>query len=509
MSSFAQAQAAYDPNNIIRDDTFTNSTTMDQAAIQSFLAQKGSCLATVDPSLLGTGGLSAAAIIASAAQSANGGQGINPQVLLVTMQKEWSLVTKSCADLEALYGGYDGGPNVYLKRGLGYDVPDVLGIGSCLYTFDAQLRGAMCSGNHYFGAPDSMRAAYSNNQVGPGGTYAFPTPFVVQQYSDQVGNITITPRTKSTAVLYRYTPYAYYGNYNFYNLFSGWFGNPACPPNLGIIKSTTSPTYAIKDSIKYPVNSLDTLFAWGMDCLSVDTVSDDVLNTYPTGAPITRVIKSVDSSSIYVVANGARRHIRTSLYVTQLGLDSEPVSELPSSVVNAIPEGAPLGYLVKAPNDDKIYLAQATTKIYIPDVPTVAAWGFDLSELIILDSTYINALPTIATLSMLVKGSAPEIYVATNHQFFWIPSLQRVQDWAMQNFSVTVVDDQFLNSLPKAGQLTKLTRGSGDPIYYIDKGKRYHITSLATAQRYLKNYGPLTPMSDILIGRIPTGPDIK
>lgn len=502
-------QAAYNPSNILRDDIFTNKDAMSEGDIQNFLTSNNSCLATADPSSLGPTTSSAAKLINDAAKNANGGQGINPQVVLVTLQKEWSLVTMSCAQLDALYGNYGGGPQVYLKRALGYNVPDVLGIGDCLYSFSAQLNGNICNGDSYLGSPGSMRRSYSTNQVGPGGAAPFPQAFSIQEYSDKPGNVTINPQTKATAVLFRYTPYAYYGNYNFYNTFNAWFGNPACPANLSLYKGSGADLYAVKDGVRYRIANPETVSAWGMYCLDVANVSDDQINSFGNGGSITRVVRDTGTGYVFIVMNGSRRHIRTPRYVDQLGLSGEPVVDLPSNVINAIPEAAPLGFLVKASGQSAIYLAQLNSKYYVPNIPTIEAWGFTLSELVEVTSSFVDSLPTAGNLTVLTKGSHPETYLASEHNLVYIPSLQRVRDWDLQNFSLTVLDDQFLDSLPKTGVLSKVTRGSGTSTYYVSDGTRKYISTLSAARQYDAQYGPLIKISDTIIGRIAMSGVIK
>lgn len=498
----------YDPNNIIRDDIFSNVTSLSATDIQNFLTSKGSCLATANPADLGTTGQTAAQIIYQAATTANGGSGINPQVILTTLQKEWSLISLSCASLESIYGGSSGGPQVYLKRAAGYNVPDVLGVGSCLYTFTAQLLGEDCpSGNagpgRYMGGPSSMRSSFDTNRVGPGGSYPWPTNFTIQQYSDRAGNITVAPVTKATSVLYRYTPYAYYGNYNFFNIFQTFFGNPICRTNLTVIQATGgSESAVLYNGVKYPIVSLDALRAWGLDCVPITYVSSGTYAGYPTGGMISRVFKEIEGPQVYIAQNGVRRHIRTSLYVEQMGLSGEPYYEIPAGIIAGLPEGNPLGFLVRGTGQSAIYLAQGSVKYYVADVPTIEAWGFPLSELIDIDSVYLSDLPTAGNLSTLVKGSGPDIYVATLRSFAYAPSTARLQDWNMQNISVTLLDDSFLASLPKINPLSRVTRGTGPDSYYIENKKRYYISSIKTLVQLQGQYGSLTPMSDTTIAAI-------
>ncbi|HVQ45022.1 MAG TPA: hypothetical protein VMT30_08780 [Candidatus Saccharimonadia bacterium] len=108
---------AYSNGRLMDDAVFDNTSTMNESQIQAFLASKGPCLANyhdVDPNWNGsawtyTGSVSAAHIIARAAAE----WGINPQVILATLQKEESLIT----------GGIGCG-NVVMTSAMGYGCPD-------------------------------------------------------------------------------------------------------------------------------------------------------------------------------------------------------------------------------------------------------------------------------------------------------------------------------------------------------------------------------------------------
>src|SRR4051812_22649868 len=98
-----QAQAAFNANNIMDDNVFDNTSTMNAAQIDAFLnGFPASCISTnngfsaPDPTGYspGTGftyggNVSAGTVIYHAAKAYD----LNPQVLLATLQKEQSLVT--------------------------------------------------------------------------------------------------------------------------------------------------------------------------------------------------------------------------------------------------------------------------------------------------------------------------------------------------------------------------------------------------------------------------------
>jgi hypothetical protein len=93
---------AYSNSRLMDDQIFDNSGSMSESQIQSFLASKGPCLANysdVDPSWNGstwsyTGSVSAAHIIYKVSQQ----WGLNPQVIIATLQKEESLITGTSCD---------------------------------------------------------------------------------------------------------------------------------------------------------------------------------------------------------------------------------------------------------------------------------------------------------------------------------------------------------------------------------------------------------------------------
>lgn len=84
LMDLSRAQAAYNPSYLISDAEFINAEALDAGGIQSFLnARGGTRLRTFSE-----GGRSAAQIIADAARA----NGMNPIVILATIQKEESLV---------------------------------------------------------------------------------------------------------------------------------------------------------------------------------------------------------------------------------------------------------------------------------------------------------------------------------------------------------------------------------------------------------------------------------
>ena len=200
--------AGFNPGNIMSDTVMANYATMNVAQIDNFLRLKCSygnnCLYAKYFS-----GRSAAQVIWQAAQDYR----INPQVLLVLLQKEQSLLTSTATEAR-------------LRKATGYGCPDTAACDSRYYGFENQIR----------------RAAELFRTVLDGGWSNYPaytTRYIQYHPNTACGGTNVYIENRATSALYRYTPYqpnaaalagsgdgcSSYGNRNFYNLFTSWFGD--------------------------------------------------------------------------------------------------------------------------------------------------------------------------------------------------------------------------------------------------------------------------------------------
>jgi hypothetical protein len=267
--------AGFSAGNIISDAVFTDSSTMTEAQIQAFFNSKvKTCRGGVDnygpivclkdfrmdtvnrpadkycKGYTGAAGESAARIIYRVSQSCN----INPQVLIVMLQKEQSLVTHTWPSKWR----YD--------AALGQGCPD--GGVSC----DPKFVGFF---HQVYGAARQMQIYMEGvwfKWYAPGKTWnlLWHPPFEVSPgvWKDLCGSSPVYIANKATSALYYYTPYqpnasalaagwgegdscASYGNRNFYNYFTDWFGSTqvAGMPGPGLASlNTSSFVTAIDDS---------------------------------------------------------------------------------------------------------------------------------------------------------------------------------------------------------------------------------------------------------------------
>ncbi|MET0813358.1 MAG: cell wall-binding repeat-containing protein, partial [Microbacterium sp.] len=256
--------AGFNPGNIINDAVFFNSEAMTEAQIQTFLNSKVSscqsgyvCLkdfkqntATREASLLcggryaGAANESAARIIRKVGQAC----GINPQVILVTLQKEQGLVTHTW-------------PSDWRYRiAMGQGCPDTAACDTAYYGFQNQVYGAAAQFKRYANPPGTSNYF---NWYAPGKTWN-----VRYHPNAACGTSPVYIANQATANLYYYTPYqpnraalaagyaaandacSSYGNRNFYNYFTDWFGSTqntvgVCTPPGGSAVTAASGEYSV------------------------------------------------------------------------------------------------------------------------------------------------------------------------------------------------------------------------------------------------------------------------
>lgn len=208
--SSAASPSDFEAGNLMSDSVMANYNSMSATDIDNFLRSKCSsngCLWAHS-----FDGKSAAEVIYEVAQQYR----INPQVLLVLLQKEQSLITDSSITQNQL------------DKATGYACPDTAPCDQSRSGFYRQVSGA----------------AYLFRTVLDGGWSNYPIGNNYIQYNPNTncGGTTVYVENLATSALYRYTPYqpntaalnagygsgdmcSSYGNRNFVYLFTDWFGS--------------------------------------------------------------------------------------------------------------------------------------------------------------------------------------------------------------------------------------------------------------------------------------------
>lgn len=236
----ALSGADFDPGNIISDENFYNGSAMTEAEIQRFLevrvgsCQNSNCLAVhradtptrtwsfgTCSTYVGGAAEPAARIIFKVQQAC----GLSAKVILVTLQKEQSLLTNPAPS--------DG----IMRKAMGYGCPDTSACDSTYYGFFNQVFAA---GRQltWYGNP---AGSFTSIKVGQVNAIAYHP-------NAGCGTKNVLVRNRATAALYYYTPYtpnaaalanlggtgdacSAYGNRNFWVFYNSWFGATTGSPN--------------------------------------------------------------------------------------------------------------------------------------------------------------------------------------------------------------------------------------------------------------------------------------
>lgn len=220
-------QYNFDPGNIISDGQFFNGNAMSEAEIQAFLESKGGAIASMRfdtqtqkaddlcGKYQGAAKESAAAIIEKSGRACK----VSQKVLLTVLQKEQHLVTATDPS------------DFQLKSAMGLSCPDDDSCDPQYAGFFKQVFGAAKRYQYYVKHEDDY--GYQSGKLTP----------ILYNPNKACGTSDVYIRNKATALLYIYTPYqpnkaaleagdgegdecSSYGNRNFSNIYSYWFGNP-------------------------------------------------------------------------------------------------------------------------------------------------------------------------------------------------------------------------------------------------------------------------------------------
>jgi len=370
--------------------------------------------------------------------------GVNPQVLLVLLQKEQSLVTDTWP-----------WSNQY-RSATGYGCPDTAPCDSEYYGFFNQVYMAARQFRYYAKSPTlfSYRMGRSNN--------------ILYNPSSSCGSSPVYIQNQATAGLYNYTPYqpnaaalnnlygsgdscSAYGNRNFWRMFNDWFGASVIGSKPSpLYKSTsTSQLYVIAGGKKFPAPSFEVLGAYGLHNYPAAEVTQSFLDQYTTGDTLTTVAKKENDSSgaFYLFDDGRRFSIDISACAKYPDNSSNPSntwgidcfnSNVTKTLANELidlyttPDGAMPKMIL---NQDKVWKMEGGKKRLITHpvfVEVLGGWG---SSRWMKD---INAAQPIGKMliidNAIVKfDNSGALYLTFNSKLYPIQDPALIGAWGLNN----------------------------------------------------------------------------
>lgn len=287
----ARAEIYFNPHFIISDEEMSDYQSLTLPAIQRFLEDHESGLATLTTLDFEGKSRRASEIIYNAAVESR----ISPKVLLVTLQKEQSLITFTFPT------------QTQLDRAMGYRCPDGALCHPNALSFGKQVDGAAWQFRQYMDKP-------GNWNFRAGNTY-------------DVDGFSITPLNTATAGLYNYTPH-YSGNQHFWQIWEKFWGHDY--PDGSLVKAKDNPgVWYIQYGTRRLVASWSVLLS-RFDPKKILTLSRSDLEKYEVGPSIkfpNYSLLMLPDGKVYLLVNDELRHIASEEVFRTIGFNWEEVEE--------------------------------------------------------------------------------------------------------------------------------------------------------------------------------------
>jgi hypothetical protein len=430
-------------------------------------------------------GLSVASLITREGRQ----HGINPGVILATLEKESSAITSTSPLSDAVHMWV-----------LGYGWNDTMA--ACGYNLsDAQARAVAFGGvGQQIAYAMSFFQTKYNLYIN-----SYPDPFTT------VDGATIRATSPATRALYVYTPYVYNGNYNFWLLFNAWFisGSRRFSREATLIKVVGgSEVYAywpLMNKRWYVARDRD-LDAWGIQNRTISEVSEGQMAAITFGGRLTRLVKRERDDAVYYFEGGTKYHVKTDKMFPLYSMTWSELTTLDDTMLDQAPTGPPLGVLARSISRPEVYLLTYGRKYYIPSEALLRNWGYTWSDISVVPQPVIDGAANGDSLDLLaqVEGGS-QVYLVSNGKRLYIPSQAVLTAWNLNFGMVKHVGLEIGYVVDEGPTLGRVAKGSGSEVYYIENGKKRHVTSEARLRRVGLSLSSVVTVSDMLLSRLPTG----
>lgn len=485
--------ALFNPSRIIDDAIFTNNTSMTADQIQSFLNAKNSTclknfttLSLTDDNGDGRvqetgsepygkhGNMSAAQLIKAAADIYK----INPQVILVTLEKEQGLVTRSDC------------PSWRYNTALGYGCPDSQPVcNQAAYGFTRQIDYGVYHFRGFF--DDSLNTV----------------PFGVGNYrisynpQASCGSSVVNIQNRATAALYSYTPYqpnsaaiaanygaappcGAYGNRNFWLYFNDWFGNST--GTLLLQSPASSTVYLQSGNTRFSISSWDVLDAYGFKNEKVTPVSDTYISSLTDGGLLTTTFTRQNDGAVYLADNGFKFAFSSYQQCVDWGFSNCTNPAYTKSLDQVLFDrlhtyGALRPLLLNGSSVSQMVSGEKRTFL---STAAMNENGYSSSDITPITNPLNIRQPHTYSVpqnnSFVSFSGNPTIYAFSNNRFYTLPSYDLFT--SLQSASTPVLVDSFsrYTTSPPASTSTlgPILTSTNGATYLLNGGAKYDITQV-------------------------------
>jgi len=524
---------AYSNNNMIDNAVFDAKDAMNESQIRSFIAARPNTCLTRTGSGLGGGNIfdepmdywtygpnkvDAARVIYKAAQY----NGVNPRVIIATLQKEQSLFTDSdCLDP----AGYDS-LNKAMGTGCFEGNLDPVGNLICPDPAYAGFQRQIMKGIWQL-AHDRHRSEGDLSWGNPNTSYNYTMVEGYRQrcascpliYYDGFGNIDGIPTKQdngATAALYRYTPHLSLNFPYWFEYFFGAGSTRATPGKPQVVKGVTgTELYAVWGTTKYYLPTYDMMIAWGLHRTPISTVADSYLTNLQDGGQLSNIAKSSDepNSPLFLFDDGKRYPIPLIACRTDLGgqptvgtswaldcFNSNVSKAYPSSFIqSATVQDITLPTMIAF--GESVWKLEAGKKRRIVDglvTEVLGGWN-NVRWMKDLNANQPEGKMLMRNGYTVRYSNSPVVYQYDNGQLNTIPSPTELVAWGIATVHDFPVSYNNPDPLPLGTNINQVAQAPDGTKYLIDKGYKLSFAPDADPSNWPLN-SPTTALSETLAG---------
>jgi hypothetical protein len=413
------------------------------------------------------GAKSAAHIIWEAGQQYS----INPQVLLVLLQKEQSLV-------------FDDWPwPKQFRSAVGFACPDTAPCDAEYYGFYNQVSSAARQFRRYANNPN-------NYNFVPGGNYIRYNP------NAACGGSGVYVESQATASLYNYTPYqpnqaalnnlngtgdgcSAYGNRNFWRMFSDWFGSTTIFDPFGwevIRTSSDSREYLAVGNTKRWIPSGEIFNDWNLDAKPVRVVSQSYMDGIPTLPTLGRL--GFINNRYYYVDGGKKYWLSNDDLLRAWGQYDQRHLAVPAYIpLSTLPDAGEATFYAAQVSEGKVARLAGGQRYHI-NAADADRWR---ANPITLTSNAFNTIPSSgpqADYRVSVNGTK---YLVDNGRLLNVSNSAMLRDFGQNSAAFVPMPSEIMQIMPTQ-DTKRFIRSSDSPhSYLLFGGQRYYVSSGAVA----------------------------
>jgi hypothetical protein len=303
----------------------------------------------------------------------------------------------------------------------------------------------------------------------------------------------------------------------------------------------SSSVYQVKGGVKRHVPNGLSFNGHGLRWGDIDVLPASMVASVPTGNPLmdlkaTGVLLSGSGTAVYVMENGAKRHIANAGAFNACGYAWDAIFRIDDALLNAVPTGGSVTGApcpVYSPPDEALFTAGSSTvyvsrsglKRPVPNIATFNGRGFEWGNLDALHPQYSSSLqagrPILDILSdgQLLMSTGTAVYVTQGGTKRHIHTASLLTGCGYAWDSISNVGGA-ISLIPTGSPLANppcpsfsapdgtLVMGSGTAVYILNGGQRRLVTHPAVMATCGYLWGNIDQLPEGLVESIPAGPAV-